>query len=385
MSALITDLIVGPSAAFTDLLPEWRALWAQAPDREPFSHPGWVQAYLSAFEPSARPVVLTVRLDGTLVAALPLVRESTIFDGMPVRLLRAPMNPHSFRAQALVLADQPPQTPCAFIDHLSAMPGWDLLTIPRFARSGFADQLGHCAASHGFPILLHPHCPTRYIAIPARALDGGDEPWLADVDPDLRKKMRRAWRQIQQEFRAEPELETCEVAEPADLQRFYDLEASGWKGRAGTAIKCSPGTVRFYTDVAQAFAGERALRLHFLCVQGVTIAGAFSIIAADRLYVLKWSYDEEYARYRPGQLLSGEMLRDCFKRGLRTMDLGEDADYKRAWTPLTQDFEYLYIFNRTLYGRLLYVCREWLRPMIGCVLKRLRRRHSAARPNTPGT
>jgi CelD/BcsL family acetyltransferase involved in cellulose biosynthesis len=370
MCALITDLITGPSAAFTDLLPEWRALWAQAPDREPFSHPGWVQAYLSAFEPSARPVVLTVRLDRALVAALPLVGESTIFDGMPVRVLRAPMNSHSFRAQALVSAGQPLQTPCAFIDHLSAMPGWDLLTIPRFARSGFADQLAHCAASHGFPTLLRPHCPARYVAIPEQASEGGDEPWLAGVDPALKKKMRRAWRQIQQEFGAQPEMETCEAAEPADLQRFYDLEASGWKGREGTAISCAPDTVRFYTDVARAFAADRALRLHFLRLQGITIAGAFSIVAGDRLYVLKWSYDEKYAKYGPGQLLSREMLRDCFKRGLRTMDMGEDADYKREWTPLTQDFEYLYIFNRTLYGRLLYAYRERVRPAAA----RLRRR-----------
>jgi CelD/BcsL family acetyltransferase involved in cellulose biosynthesis len=369
MSAVVTDLVVGPSASFARLLPDWQALWAQAPDREPNSHPGWVQAYLSAFEPAARPAVLTVRIDGTLVAALPLVSESTIFDGLPTRLLRAPLNPHSFRAQALVSAEQPKQAPSAIVDHLSSMPGWDLLTIARFACGGFADQIGKCAEDDGFPTLRHRHCPTRYVAIPERTASVGGEPWLADVDPELKKKMRRAWRQLQQEFRAAPELETCSAADPLALQRFFDIEASGWKGRAATAIKCAPDTLQFYTEVAQVFAAEGALRIHFLNAQGITIAGAFSIEAGGRLYVLKWSYDQEYARYSPGRLLSREMLRDCFERGLRAMDLGEDADYKREWTPLTQDFRYLHIFNRTLYGRLLYAWHEKARPAAG----RLRR------------
>ena len=377
---LSTDLIAASSPAFEAVVPEWRALWVQAPDREPYSHPGWVAAYWAAFEPAAEPLVLTVRLRGRLVAVLPLIRESTVVDGMPVRLLRAPMNPHSFRVQLLTASDVTMRTPCAICDHLACMGGWDLLSIGRFPRAGAADRLGHCLRCHGFPAILHSHSPTRFIAIPDAASGGGDEPWMQDVDGDLKKKVRRAWRQISQDFRSEPELETIDAADPEALTRFYEIEASGWKGREGTAIKCAPETLGFYNAVARAFAADRALRLHVLRVQGVAVAGAFSVVTAHRLFVLKWSYDETYAKYRPGQLLSREMLRDCSQRGLREMDLGEDAAYKREWTPRTEDHEYLYVFNRTLYGRLLYGYREWMRPALGRLRRRWYRDADASQP-----
>lgn len=375
-----TELVAASSPAFRELVPEWRALWVQTPDREPYSHPGWVEPYWAAFEPGAQTFVLAVRLDGQLVAVLPLIRESTVVDGMPVRLLRAPMNPHSFRVQLLTASGATFRTPCAVCDYLAAMPGWDLFTIGRFARDGAADHLGRCLRSHGFPTILDSHFPTRYVAIADAATAGGEEPWLEHVDADLRKNMRRAWRRVSQDYRAEPVLETLDTADPAALARFYDIEASGWKGREGTAIRCAAHTLRFYDDLAGSFAADGIFRLQFLSVAGITLAGAFSVVAGSRLFVLKWSYDEAYAKYVPGQLLSREMLRDCSRRGLRGMDLGEDADYKRDWTPLTQDHEYLYVFNRTLYGRLLYGYRKWLRPGAGRLMKRVR----SARPS-PGT
>jgi CelD/BcsL family acetyltransferase involved in cellulose biosynthesis len=365
-------------AAFQLLLADWRALWTKAPDPEPFSHPGWVLAYVDAFEPSADLGVLAVRLAGTLVAVLPLIREFTLFDGMPVRRLRTPFNPHSFRVHVLTAAGPLLQIPCAVCNHLASMPGWTLLTIPRFAREGLADQLGHCLGCHGFPTVLHPHCPTRYVAIPDGAATGtGEEPWLAQVDRELKKKLKRASRQIAEDYRAEPVLETIEGAVPAALNRFYDIEASGWKGREGTAIRCAPETLRFYSEAARAFADDGALLLHFLRLEGITLAGAFSIVAGRRLFVLKWSYDEAYAKYRPGQLLSREMLRDCSARGIRAMDLGEDAPYKREWTPLTQEHEYLFVFNRTVYGKVLYRYRQRIRPIVGRMRRRWRRMRGA--------
>ena len=369
----MAELVPFGAAALRELLPEWRGLWAGARDREPFSHPDWVAAYLAAFEPAATPVVLTARLDGALIAVVPLIRESTILDGMPVRLLRALMNPHTFRVH-LLTADGALQAPCAICDYLTSMPGWDVLAIPRFARDGFPDHLGHCTSCHGFPTMVLAQFATRYMLMPDAASARGDEPWLTDVRPELKKKLRKGWRQVLEEYRIEPALETHDAADPAQLARFYDIEASGWKGREGTAIKCAPDTLQFYNAVAQAFAAEGALRLHFLGVGNVTIAGAFSLVAGDQMFVLKWSYDETYSKYRPGNLLAREMLRDASQHGIRTVDLGSDADYKREWTSRTREHESLYVFNNTMYGKLLYAYRARLRPYVGELIRSARKR-----------
>jgi hypothetical protein len=38
---------------------------------------------------------------------------------------------------------------------------------------------------------------------------------------------------------------------PAQLDRFYDIEASGWKKREGTAVTCGRDTLQFYNEVAR--------------------------------------------------------------------------------------------------------------------------------------
>jgi len=365
---LTTDLVSTVEPAFEGLVPEWRELWRQSGDREPYSHPGWLLAYRRNFEPSAQVLVITVRKAGRLVAVLPLVRERTVVDGMPVRVMRAPMNEHSFGFHVLADTEATLQVPCAIVNRLAALPGWDLLLIQRYASRSFADQLGRCAPCHGFPALRFPHSASRCIAIPEPAA-GGDEPWMAPVDGGLKKTIRRSLRLIGQDFDGDLVLDTRHDADPEALARFYDIEASGWKGREGTAIKCVPATLQFYNEVAKAFAEDGALRLQFLRVGATLLAGSFNVVAGGRSFVLKWAYDDAYSRYGPGQVLCKEMLRDGSERGLTALDLGEDAPYKREWTPVAEPHESVYLFNRTVYGRLLYAYRASIRPAIG----RLRR------------
>jgi hypothetical protein len=57
------------------------------------------------------------------------------------------------------------------------------------------------------------------------------------------------------------------VADPVTLERFYELEGSGWKGRSGTAIACDSQTREFYDAIARAAADFGYLSLDFLEVE----------------------------------------------------------------------------------------------------------------------
>jgi CelD/BcsL family acetyltransferase involved in cellulose biosynthesis len=241
------------------------------------------------------------------------------------------------------------------------------------AQTGVASLMAGCLRCHGYASLIDRHLPARLFLVPDAATARGEEPWLDGVTPRMRRGLRKSTRRVVADFGVEPEFEVIDAADPDALARFFDLEASGWKGREGTAIKCSADTLTFYNDMAVAVARDGALRLHFLRIRGVPVAGSLSVVSATRLHVLKAGYAEEYATYQPGQMLLGAMLRDCMGQGMREMDIGDDAPHKRTWTSTIENHEFLYVFNRTLYGRLLYVYRAALRPALGRLFRRWHR------------
>ncbi|MCX6550829.1 MAG: GNAT family N-acetyltransferase [Acidobacteria bacterium] len=330
-------------------------------------------AYLAAFEPTAQTVFVTARAKGTLVAILPLVRETANRDGMPARWLRAPMNPHFYRVHILRDAEEAVLAPRMIWDCIASTGGWDVLSVPRFAREGFVDELTGCAVDSGFPTLLRPDIPSNYVPFPDRGAADADSPWLASVTPSLRSHLRRSYRQIVKELGGELVLERHETADPVQLARFYAIEASGWKGREGTAISCATTTLQFFNEIARAFALEHAFVLHFLRVKDVTVAGYYSLVIDGCMYPLKWAYDESYARYRPGRLLASETMRDAWERGLRIYDMGGDEGHKREWTQHLREHGTLYVFNRSLYGRLLCGYRGTWGPAVARTLKKLHR------------
>jgi CelD/BcsL family acetyltransferase involved in cellulose biosynthesis len=118
-----------------------------------------------------------------------------------------------------------------------------------------------------------------------------------------------------------------------DLDAFLKLEASGWKGEAGTAILCGPATERLYRGFADAAARHGWLRLHLLELDGVLIAGSYDCAFAGAGYLLKTSFSEAHARFTPGLVLLAEVLRSSIEEGLGCYEfLGEADRYKTRWT-----------------------------------------------------
>jgi hypothetical protein len=92
------------------------------------------------------------------------------------------------------------------------------------------------------------------------------------------------------------------------IEEFLRLEASGWKGRTGTAMLCRPGHDRFFREVCRGFAEEG--RLMFLGLQAEAQVPAFStaLLAGRGLFGFKKAYDETFARWSPGTLLDLDVL-----------------------------------------------------------------------------
>lgn len=121
------------------------------------------------------------------------------------------------------------------------------------------------------------------------------------------KEMRRQRRRLAEGLGASPEVidRTKDPQAPAD---FLGLEASGWKGRAGTAMSVRSGHGAFFASVCEAFARRDALQILSLEAPGHMAAMQCNLRAGEGLFCFKVAYDEGLAAHAPGVQLEVEAL-----------------------------------------------------------------------------
>jgi CelD/BcsL family acetyltransferase involved in cellulose biosynthesis len=91
---------------------------------------------------------------------------------------------------------------------------------------------------------------------------------------------------------------------------FLQLEHSGWKGQAGSALSNAADTQAFFLATMAAAQERGVLRMQKLVVADRVLAMNVYFISAGHGYGFKMAYDEEYARFAPGQLLMDEVCDD---------------------------------------------------------------------------
>jgi CelD/BcsL family acetyltransferase involved in cellulose biosynthesis len=160
-----------------------------------------------------------------------------------------------------------------------------------------------------------------------------------------RREFRRMARALEEELGGELEL-VDRSEDAAAVEAFLELEASGWKGREGTALASNPAHAEFFREVSRAFVARGELELLFL-QRGERIAAArYSLIAGGASFCFKVAYDEELSRSSPGRELELRLIDRFHEQGqLRWMDSCADSGndlFDRLWPDrrdlLTQAF-----------------------------------------------
>lgn len=121
---------------------------------------------------------------------------------------------------------------------------------------------------------------------------------------------------------------------PDALERCLHLEASGWKGRVGSAMLSRPDTARFYRALAEVAQDRGWLRLSTLMVAERLVAFEFDLDYAGHRFSLKSGYDEDLGPgHSPGQVLTWRVIEEATRSGAQTYELGGQAEeWKRQWS-----------------------------------------------------
>ena len=144
------------------------------------------------------------------------------------------------------------------------------------------------------------------LGIAVQRVDGFERPVLTAtedgtlVGDDRRERRRRARRGLEREGGAVSSVDR--LADPDAVDRFLELEASGWKGAAGTAIACDPATTAYFREICRRFGAAGRLEVRSLDVAGGPVAMEVALHAGDGVFHLKTAYDERYSKFNPGVL-----------------------------------------------------------------------------------
>lgn len=142
---------------------------------------------------------------------------------------------------------------------------------------------------------------------------------------------------------------------PADVDESFDLfmriEASGWKGRGGSALVARPRLQAFFRLYARLMAESGLLRVFVLHVADAPVAAQLGVEVFERLWILKTAYDESMARCSPGFLLNAEAIWYAASRGLRSYEfLGGPEQWEQRWRPESRPTATIVFYPRTVAG-----------------------------------
>lgn len=356
---------LGAMAGFSS---EWDAVARGAPGAGPFALGGWTRLWMESFAPGSPLRVFRARGNGGPRAFAPLVERRGRLAGVPVRLWQSPSNEHSQRVTWALDAACPEESVRAIWTHLREEP-WEVLLLKDIEAGGVLDAtLGAAAGEEGFQVARWPSLESPWLPVLSRGA-------LEDtLDAKFRANLRRRRKKLARHGPL-----TLERVEGGDalhraLEEGFALEGGGWKGQRGTAIRCRPETLDFYTGLARLAAAGGWLALYTLRVGGRAVAFHFGLEYGGRYYLLKPGYDEGFSECSPGQLLVEDVLEDLAHRGTAEFDfLGPRMPWKLDWTQRVRRHVWLFILRPTLKGRLLHAVRfqrgpaamRWLREVGG--------------------
>lgn len=143
-------------------------------------------------------------------------------------------------------------------------------------------------------------------------------------DASFERKRRKEYRRLQTRLGEQGRFEALTLRpgeSPATwVGELLTLEASGWKGRRGTALMADAATVAMLHEAASGLAATGRLRFWKLALDGKPIAMMYAVVDGGEAWLGKIAFDESWAKYSPGVLLILHATEQIFAEGIAQAD-----------------------------------------------------------------
>ncbi|MBU0759166.1 MAG: GNAT family N-acetyltransferase [Candidatus Omnitrophica bacterium] len=320
----------------------------------------WFYTWCDNFAKEDLFIIVVKDEGGKILAIAPFARKTYRFLGLPVKKTAVLRNCYSPRIN-LILTERIKECVEAIFDRLGAEK-WDVIKLEDIiSDSKIIKELESLSGKD----LFRFYKGKRIELSPYVTVAGKWEDYYSALSSRFRKNIKYSERKLGNVGKVE--LLEIKNSDKLDvyLEKFFQLEASGWKKDAKTAIRCSKKERRFYSELAHIASRNHWFSLFFLKVDDKEIAACYSFRYKDVFSGEKQGYDPDYASYSPGSLLHKRMLEKVFENNFRKYDLlGVYENWKRKWTLSADEIRCVWIYRRNILGNTLYyirVIKDYLR------------------------
>lgn len=309
---------VAAAALSEDDIAAWQRVAAQAAQPNIFASPSMVLPALTALDTEHRATIAIVHdADGIVIGVAPIVAKT-----LPGRITLPAVgdwgHANGFLSPIAVTAGR--EEP--FWDRLLAVLPAHSPAARCIAIDGLVDDaplhngLLAAAAKRDAPVTVDQ----RFVrAMLATQLDA-ETYWNNAVRPKKRKELRRQWARLAEQGVVSHDVVDLSGNGQDWAGEFLRLEASGWKGQAGSALSSAPGTENFFRAAMANAQTSGQLCVTALRLDGRAIAMLITLSDRDAGFAFKTAFDEDYARFSPGVLLQREALTLLRARNLAWVD-----------------------------------------------------------------
>ncbi len=324
-SAIVRRISAQTAQNDSALIAKWDDLAVAASEPNPFLESWYLLpalAYCQTADESA--ALLLVEQDGVLIGLLPITRTAR-HGRWPLTHLEGWHHPNAFLGTPLVRAGHEAAFWQALLATLDDCPDAGLFFHLRSldAAGPVATALQAVCAAEKRPCGI-VHREERAFLQSALAPDVYAEAALRGKKrKELRRQMARLKDQGSVRFQKHDDGNELDDW----IASFLALEASGWKGRVGSALASAPGTRQLFVEALHGAAAHGRLQrlAHYLDDQPIAMLANFITLPGSFSY--KTAFDERYARFSPGVLLQLENLALLNQPGLEWADSCAAADH----------------------------------------------------------
>jgi CelD/BcsL family acetyltransferase involved in cellulose biosynthesis len=215
-----------------------------------------------------------------------------------------------------------------------------------FAREALEAFLAFAGARAGGPVgVLLPRLPLdgpfrRLLdealadaSRPAVLFSAGERAMLTLSGDPARGLSAKKKKELRRQFRRLGELGSLTFESASGLQirdaieQFMALEATGWKGRAGTAFVQDPGRAAFLRAAVRALAASERVSVETMLLDGKPVACGLLAWSGGQGYFWKVTHDEAHAAYSPGVQLTLRLAERAQELGLAAIDSCAISDH----------------------------------------------------------
>ena len=318
---------------FVELANEFDAAVEETEDLDTFcSSTDWVMPAHRDLMPARR--FVGARLDGLwFVGAL---RE--LGDG--IRVLE-PLEASWALASPAVGLDSRERAACLVQWLMKGSSEWDVLLIAGMTTGSRSLGLLTGELERHFELRIGEPTP-RYVI----DLGPGVDAFLSRRSKNFRRSITKARNRWQREgITFEPAHAQSSNEADAIYQRVLAVERRSWKGVEGVGI--DDGHMSdFYRHMGQRLARDGRHRCWFARLGERDLGYVLGGVRGSHYRGLQFSYDREVSKLSLGNVMQVEQMLALSAEGIRSYDLGSQAEYKRRWADEVVTSPVLFCFKR---------------------------------------